>query len=103
MTGKAWNAPFHPAEHLREDFLKPLGMSDQQAADALHLSLKDVEPFFLEKAPLTGDLALRLERAFGCTAEYWMTWQSKYELQRAGDALGDELDTIRRVVPVAAE
>lgn len=75
--------PIHPAEHLVEDFLKPLEMSDAQAAEALQLPLDALLPFLRETAPLTGDLALRLERAFGCSATYWMGWQADYDLDLA--------------------
>ena len=77
--------PIHPAEHLVEDFLKPLGMSEAEAADALQLPLDTVLPFLREEAPLTGDLALRMEKAFGCSAQYWMGWQADYELDIARD------------------
>ena len=77
--------PVHPAEHLVEDFLKPLGMTEQQTAEALQLSVEALRPFLRELAPLTGDLALRLEKAFGNDAEYWMRWQSRYELEVARD------------------
>lgn len=77
--------PVHPAEHLVEDFLKPLEMSEEQAAEALQLPIEVLRPFLQEDAPLTGDLALRLEQAFGCSADYWMRWQSGYELEVARD------------------
>ena len=103
MAEKPWTDPFHPAEHLREDFLIPLGLSAQQTADALHLPLADLGPFLAEEAPLTAALALRLERAFGCTADYWMSWQTRYELRRANEAAPPDLQAIRPVVSVAAE
>ena len=91
-------APIHPAEHLREDFLKPLGMSDSAAAAALSVSLDQLQAFLQEQAPLTGDLALRLERAFGCGADYWMRWQAGYELDMARDRAGAEVEAIPPVV-----
>lgn len=75
--------PVHPAEHLVEDFLKPLKMTDQQAAEALQLPIEELNPFLREEAPMTGDLALRLEKVFGNDAEYWMRWQIRYELDSA--------------------
>ena len=86
--------PIHPAEHFREDFLEPLGMSAGDAATALKLSLGDLQPFLDERAPLTAALALRLERAFGSSAEYWMRWQSRYELDVAKRAGIPELSLV---------
>ncbi len=91
-------APIHPAEHLREDFLKPLDMNEAAAAAALHMRVEDLVPFLQKRAPLTGDLALRLERAFGCDAAYWMRWQSGYELETARDRADADLDAIERVI-----
>lgn len=85
MDEKPWNAPFHPAEFFIEDFLKPLEMTDEAAAEALGLSIEHLRPFLRQEAPLTGELALRLSAAFGCSAEYWMKWQSKYDLDVARD------------------
>ena len=75
--------PVHPAEHLVEDFLKPLEMSSAQAAEALGLPLDEATRFLREETPVTGGLALRLSKAFGCSAEYWMGWQADYDLDLA--------------------
>lgn len=83
MPEKPWNAPVHPAEFFRENFLEPLDMSAERAAEALDLPAKQVIAFLAEQAPLTGDLALRLEKAFGCGADYWMKWQADYDLDVA--------------------
>lgn len=90
--------PVHPAEHLREDFLEPIGMSAEAAAAALHVPFQELMPFLDEQAPLTGDLALRLERAFGCSAEYWMGWQKQFELDAARRQESAVFDAIPRVI-----
>ena len=83
MDEKPWNAPIHPAEFFIENFLKPLEMSEAKAAEALQLPMDALAPFLREQAPLTGDLALRLTKAFGCDADYWMRWQTDYDLDVA--------------------
>ena len=83
MTEKPWNAPLHPAEFFIEDFLKPLGMAEAEAASALGLSAEDLEPFLRERAPVTGELAIRLNSAFGCSPDYWLRLQNQYDLDVA--------------------
>ena len=83
MAEKAWNEPFHPAEHLTQDWLEHLGMDAQAVADALQLPLESVRAFLDEKAPVTADLALRLEKAFGSSANYWLGFQNQYDLDVA--------------------
>ena len=75
--------PVHPAEHLMEDVLSPAGITEEQAAEALQVPLEQLRPFLREEAPLTGDLALRIEKAFGGDADYWMRWQNRYDLDVA--------------------
>ena len=90
--------PVHPAEHLVEDFLKPMNMGEQEAASAIQVPLDTLRPFLNETAPLTPDLALRLERAFGASASYWMRWQSEYDLQVERGRQGEALASIPRVI-----
>ncbi len=83
MVEKAWNDPLHPAEHLAQDWLEHLEMNAQAVADALQLPLEAVEAFLNEVAPVTADLALRLEKAFGSSANYWLGLQNQYDLDIA--------------------
>ncbi len=83
MTEKPWNAPLHPGEFFAEDFLQPLGMSDEAAADALQIPLSQLQSFLREATPVTADLALRLSQAFGCGADYWLALQNRYDLEIA--------------------
>ncbi len=94
MSEKPWNAPIHSAEFFRENFLEPLEMSGEKAAEALDLPVEQMLAFLEERAPLTGDLALRLSQAFGCSADYWMKWQTDYELRLARDRGVPELPRV---------
>ena len=85
MSEKLWNAPIHPAEFFRENFLELLEMSGEKAAEALDLLPEQMLAFLEERAPLTADLALRLSQAFGCSVDYWMRWQNDYDLRIARD------------------
>ena len=96
MAGKrgkpAWK--MHPGELLREEFLKPLGITPYQLAKALRVPPPRVNDIVLEKRGITADTALRLARYFGTSAEFWMNAQSFYEMRRAEQALGAKLDEI---------
>ena len=83
MTEKPWNAPMHPAEFFKDDFLQPLDMTEAQAAEALQIPVEALSAFLREEAPVTGDLALRLSGAFGCRPDYWLALQSRFELDTA--------------------
>lgn len=77
------HGPIHPGEILREEFLKPLKMSAYTAAKAMLIPRTRIERLIREETPITADTALRLERAFGASAEFWMGLQSEYGLEVA--------------------
>jgi addiction module HigA family antidote len=84
--------PVHPGEILRDEYLAPLGMSQNALARALAVPPRRVNEIALGKRALTADSALRLARYFGTTPEYWMNMQAHYELEIARDRLGDRLE-----------
>ena len=75
-------APIHPGEILREEFMKPLGLSQNALARALNIPPRRINEIVLEKRGITADTALRLGRYFGTTAEMWSGLQADYELRR---------------------
>ena len=75
--------PIHPGEILREEFLKPHGMSAYAAAKRMHIPRTRIERIIREETPVTSDTALRLERAFGASAEFWLGLQAEYDLEVA--------------------
>jgi addiction module HigA family antidote len=89
-------APVHPGEVLREEILAPLGVSRRALARACGVPRTRIERLAREETAVTADTALRLSRYFGTTPAFWMGMQSQYDLERAEDALGDDLD---RIVP----
>jgi addiction module HigA family antidote len=90
--------PVHPGEILLEEFLKPLGMSAYAAAKVMGVPRTRVERLMRHEASITPDTALRLERAFGSSAEMWMGLQADYDLEVARLAHDVSLDAIRRVI-----
>ena len=88
--------PIHPGETLREDFLKPLGLSANRLAMELIVPVTRVNDIVRGKRSITADTALRLSRYFGTTSQFWTNLQANYELKLAQDARGAEIaDRIR--------
>ena len=72
--------PIHPGETLREDFLKPLGLSANGLAVELLVPATRINDIVRGKRAITADTALRLGRYFGTTPQFWMNLQANYEL-----------------------
>ena len=83
--------PIHPGETLREDFLKPLGLTASRLAMELMVPVTRVNDIVRGKRAITADTALRLARYFGTTPQFWTNLQANYELERAEDARGAEI------------
>jgi addiction module HigA family antidote len=90
--------PIHPGEILLEEFLKPLGMTAYAAAKVMGVPRTRLERLMRHEASVTPDTALRLERAFGSSAEMWMGLQADYDLELARAANDASLSAIRRVI-----
>lgn len=75
--------PVHPGEILREDYLKPLEMSENALAKALHVPVSRINDIVNERRGVTADTALRLSRYFGGDAETWVNLQGTYDLRSA--------------------
>ena len=85
----------HPGELLREEFLKPLGITPHQLAKELHVPPPRINDIVLERRGVTADTALRLARFFGTSPEFWMNAQSFYEMRLAQEKAGQELEQIQ--------
>lgn len=86
--------PIHPGEVLREEFLRPLGLSAGAVAKAVGVPRSRIERLATEQVELSPDTALRLARFFGTSAEFWMNLQYRWALETAADALRDDLARI---------
>ncbi len=75
--------PIHPGEVLREDFLKPLGMSANALAGALSLPAPRINDVVRERRGISADTAMRLARYFGGDARSWLNLQTAYDLRVA--------------------
>jgi addiction module HigA family antidote len=77
---KITRKPVHPGEMLREEFMKPLGISINGLALDLHVPVTRISEIVNERRGITADTALRLARYFGMSADFWMNIQKDYEL-----------------------
>lgn len=84
--------PIHPGEILREEFMKPTGLTQYRLAKDISVPPRRINEIFHEKCAITADTALRLGRYFGNSARFWMNLQSRYELETAKAVLKDRLD-----------
>ncbi len=84
----------HPGEILREEFLKPLGMSAYELAKRLHVPAPRVNDIVLERRGITADTAARLSRLFGTTEQFWLNLQGAYEVNRVKAERGAQLARI---------
>jgi addiction module HigA family antidote len=92
--------PVHPGEVLREDYLKPLGMSANALSKALHVPAGRVNDIVLERRGVTPDTALRLARFFGGDAQSWLTLQQMHDLKVTEQAVARQIEA--EIVPMAA-
>jgi antitoxin HigA-1 len=82
----------HPGEILLEEFLKPMGLSQNRLAHDIGVSPRRINEIVLGKRALTADTALRLARYFKMSAKFWLGLQMDYELDVETDRLGKRLD-----------
>ncbi len=83
--------PVHPGEVLLEEFLKPMGLSQNKLALNIGVPARRINEIVLEKRRITADTALRLARFFGTSSEFWLGLQSQYDLNVTADELGERL------------
>ena len=95
-------APVHPGEILREDFMKPLGLSVNKLALELHVPATRIGEIVHERRRITAETALRLARYFKTNAEFWLNLQNFYDLEVTRRS-GKTSEIERQVQPVGAE
>lgn len=85
-----------PGEVLREEFMKPYGLSANGLAIALRVPASRLLAILNEGRAITADTALRLAQYFGNTPHFWMNLQSNYDLEKARrEKLGEIQATVQ--------
>ena len=86
--------PTHPGEMLLEEFLIPMGVSQRQLADAIHVPYQRINELVNGRRGITPSTALRLAKFFGTTPDFWMNLQLRWDLYRAQRTEVKELKSI---------
>jgi addiction module HigA family antidote len=92
--------PVHPGVILLEEFLKPMGLSQNRLAHDLGVPPGRINEIVSRKRTVTADTALRLARYFRVSPQFWLGLQMDYDLDVAADALARRLN--QEVRPAAA-
>ncbi|AEL09389.1 HigA family addiction module antitoxin [Xanthomonas campestris pv. raphani] len=87
----------HAGEILLEEFLEPMGISQNALARATDVPPRRINEIVLGKRGITADTAVRLAAALGTTERFWLGLQADYELEQAYRALGDLPSRIKRL------
>lgn len=91
-------APLHPGVILLEEFLTPLGISQNQLARSMRVAPGRINEIVNGKRAITAETALRLSHALGTSAEFWLNLQMFYELELIGEEMRGAID--REVIPL---
>ena len=93
--------PIHPGEILLEEFLKPLHVTQYRLAKDIAVPARRINEIIHGERSITADTALRLSRYFGTSERFWMNLQTRYDLEREKDSLGNRLNSIRQLKTTA--
>lgn len=89
--------PTHPGEMLLEEFLRPLGVTQRQLADAIQVPYQRVNEIVNGRRGVTPSTALRLARYLGTSVDFWLNLQQRWDLYRA---MQDEQKEILKIRPL---
>lgn len=87
----------HPGEILLEEFLVPMGISQNALARAIGVPPRRINEIVLGKRGITADTALRLSRAFGTSEGFWMGLQADYDLEETRKLINDALRHVEKL------
>ena len=85
----------HPGAILREEFMKPIGLTPYKLAKALEVPLPRVNDVVLEKRSLSAEMGLLLSAYFGTTDQYWINLQADYDRRLARSRIEKKLKSIK--------
>lgn len=98
MRPKTTSTPIHPGEILLEEFMLPLGLSQNGLAVAIEVPPRRINEIVHGKRSISANTALRLSRFFGTSERFWINLQSRYDLERERERL---IGSLERIVPLA--
>jgi len=93
--------PLHPGEILLEDFLNPMGISQNRVALDIRVPARRINEIVLGKRRITPDTALRLAKYFSMPPQFWLGVQLDYDLDVAMDEMSEKIEKEVRVLELA--
>ena len=87
--------PTHPGEMLIEEFLVPMGITQRELADSIHVPYQRINEIVNKRRGVTPSTALRLVKFFGITEDFWMNIQLRWDLYKAKNTEAKALKTIK--------
>jgi addiction module HigA family antidote len=90
--------PTHPGEMLLEEFLIPMGLTQRELAEAIHVPYQRINEIVNGRRGMTPSTALRLEKFFGMSASFWMNLQLRWDLYRTQRTETRHLESIKPCV-----
>jgi len=79
----------HPGITLQEDFIEPLHLTASKLANIIGVPQNRISEICRGRRGISADTALRFERAFGVSAQFWLNLQQQYDLIKASQRAGD--------------
>ncbi len=101
MPTRNKHKPIHPGEVLRFDFMEPMGVSAYRLAKVTGISAQQLGRILKGTRGIGADVALRLARALGTSAQVWMGLQARYDLDVAQDLHGRLIEKQVRQIKAA--
>ena len=93
-------APVHPGEILLHDFIEPMELTRYKVAKLTNVPQRRIDEICSGYRAITADIAMRLGRLFGMSAQTWMILQAQYDLEVAENEQGEKIN--QEVMPIAA-
>jgi antitoxin HigA-1 len=93
--------PTHPGAMLLEEFLRPMGVTQRELADAIRVPYQRINEIINGRRGVTPSTALRLAKFFGTSPDFWMNLQLRWDLYQAQHSERDELKSIQPHVALA--
>ncbi len=95
-----YRPPSHPGEILLKDFLEPMGITQRQLADALHVPYQRINELVNQKRGITPSTAIRLSKFFGNSSNFWLNLQQNWDLYHVLKEEEEEIKTILQFKPL---
>ena len=86
----------HPGEVLLQEFLIPMGISQNSLAGSIGVPPRRINEIVLGKRAITADTALRLAHFFRTSEQFWMALQASFDLEEARKKIGSRLKQLER-------